>query len=696
MGRIVMVPLSEKGHVTPMLGLARGLRERGHEIVFATHLDMHEAVESQGFGAIAVEADMWPVGWKEHIRNAPAAERDAYHRQVRMRRYMEQLLGEPVAEIAALEPDLVLCDVILWACALGAHRLGLGVGMVNIMFSHRLRPGRPPLTSALSPRVPEVLLAGARWKQSCLALDPALPERIHHLTARCGHDAEQVSFDSTMVPVLSAFPEFVLTPRAYDFPSPPLPGVTHYIPPFDADRVEAVAPEIERFVDPGRVLVFASLGSEAYRYAGAVAVFSSLIEALRERPDWHAVLAVGPELQRRDRLPEPPPNVLLMGYAPQIWALHRASVFVTHGGINGVLESAACSVPMLVVPQRYDQPGNAGRVQYHGLGLHLPPPAAGPEGIGRCLDRLVNEPGFRAAAVRLRSQVERERDGNDATLDAIEHAFRTAPRNPRPSPRAPEATVRGWMFLDPRYLPGGGEHLEAGTSLEDDRPGPLEVGVRGFAISPCIGEALQCARGPLLVRAALSSDIVVQGEYALGRRLDVLWSLDASPALTEFAWWCARQATRESREREPELAQAFEDARDSPELGRPRWVVDLARENSHPGDGTHESAGRWKPPVDARALVEIARENLDHGYGAYESALIWRPPMNAQLTRQAMLASLSMAEVGERAGTREGAARFDGALLRLKAEAAEELKRRVIELAIEKLGSAAPDDELSS
>jgi zeaxanthin glucosyltransferase len=49
--------------------------------------------------------------------------------------------------------------------------------------------------------------------------------------------------------------------------------------------------------------------------------------------------------------------------------LGRASIMITHGGLGGVKEAIFFGVPMIVFPCRWDQPHNAARIVYHGLGV---------------------------------------------------------------------------------------------------------------------------------------------------------------------------------------------------------------------------------------------------------------------------------------------------------------------------------------
>ncbi|MBV6514465.1 MAG: Oleandomycin glycosyltransferase [Planctomycetes bacterium] len=54
-----------------------------------------------------------------------------------------------------------------------------------------------------------------------------------------------------------------------------------------------------------------------------------------------------------------PKNCLAVPYAPQLRLLERASLFITHGGANSVMEALWAGVPMLVSPQCNDQFINA-------------------------------------------------------------------------------------------------------------------------------------------------------------------------------------------------------------------------------------------------------------------------------------------------------------------------------------------------
>ncbi|MGW4826339.1 glycosyltransferase [Amycolatopsis japonica] len=81
--------------------------------------------------------------------------------------------------------------------------------------------------------------------------------------------------------------------------------------------------------------------------------------------DWTMILATG-------RVPVAalgvlPPAVIAHQWIPQSTVLRHADAFLTHGGMNSVLEAIACGVPMLVRPQSAEQRTTARRLEALGV-----------------------------------------------------------------------------------------------------------------------------------------------------------------------------------------------------------------------------------------------------------------------------------------------------------------------------------------
>jgi MGT family glycosyltransferase len=105
------------------------------------------------------------------------------------------------------------------------------------------------------------------------------------------------------------------------------------------------------------VLIYISLGT---LFNGDAGFYRKCLEAFRD-VDCQAILSVGGNVAP-EALGAPPPNVIVRSHVPQIEVLRRATVFITHGGMNSVSESLSCGVPMVLVPQMSEQELVSGRV----------------------------------------------------------------------------------------------------------------------------------------------------------------------------------------------------------------------------------------------------------------------------------------------------------------------------------------------
>jgi MGT family glycosyltransferase len=161
-------------------------------------------------------------------------------------------------------------------------------------------------------------------------------------------------------------PELVLGPKAIDFPDPADMNQRCYAGicvdearkdcSFDASALNLQKP-----------LIYCSLGTHSSHYHYSKRLYECLFEAMEQLKDYHLLLqAEGFERQLYSGAI--PGNVSIFHNVPQLELLKRAKLFITHGGFSSVREGIFYGVPMIVFPGWHDQPGNAARVVYHGLG----------------------------------------------------------------------------------------------------------------------------------------------------------------------------------------------------------------------------------------------------------------------------------------------------------------------------------------
>jgi zeaxanthin glucosyltransferase len=141
-----------------------------------------------------------------------------------------------------------------------------------------------------------------------------------------------------------------------------------------------------------------------------------LVDEFAEDPRFTVILAAG-DARMADAVGPPPSNVHVFLSVPQMRVLREADVMITHGGSSSVKECIAMGVPLLVFPRRADQPGNAARVEYHGLGLKGSMRFDRGPAIRRKVERLLTEPHFQRNLSAMRDRFDRYRGVGVAILE---------------------------------------------------------------------------------------------------------------------------------------------------------------------------------------------------------------------------------------------------------------------------------------
>ena len=99
-----------------------------------------------------------------------------------------------------------------------------------------------------------------------------------------------------------------------------------------------------------------------------------------------------------------PANVRAAEFLPYPQLLPRTSVFVTNGGYGGVQQALVHGCPLVVAGATEDKPEVAARVAWTGAGMNLHTGNPAPQRIQAAVRRVLREPRYRAAAVRLQQE----------------------------------------------------------------------------------------------------------------------------------------------------------------------------------------------------------------------------------------------------------------------------------------------------
>jgi MGT family glycosyltransferase len=393
-----------QGHLNPMLAVADELVRRGEQVLVLAPSTLRDTVVAGG----ARWAPL-PDGTVPDPGRADGAQLGPRH----MLRMIRALRRPPAALLAltgrAEPPSVVVYD--------------------------KMTGWRPDVAGAVAPIafatsmvVNETVAAGVLAAGLGRILDRIAGRPDPRRTARLRRLLERIRAGAVIarLPLLAALrPDPVLTISS--------------IPPAFQPAVSTFGPSV-RFVGPcvghrstdvddpllaavpaeGPPLVLVSLGTTPVNHRPAF--FRACIQAAAGRP-WRLVMAVGDRTDPAGLGPVPP-NVTVTCRMPQLALLERAALFVSHAGMNSVMESLRAGVPLLLYPQQPEQSANARRVAALGAGRILDRTALDATTIRTAVEAALGDAGLRAGAARFGAELAAT-GGVAAAADAMQaHADR--------------------------------------------------------------------------------------------------------------------------------------------------------------------------------------------------------------------------------------------------------------------------------
>lgn len=390
MSRFLFVVPPLVGHINPAVGVAAELTSRGHEPAWAC---ADPGLVRQLAGDAVVFPCAGPVpGTGDGVR--PPEIRGPEALKFLWERFLVPLAEEMApgveAAVQGFRPDVVVADQQALAGSLVAERMGV-----------------PWATSATTSAEFTDVLAGmpkvADW----------LDEVLRSLRGRIGDPS------GTADPRFSPHLVLAFSTRELVGPDAMTGEQFRWVGPSIAPRPAPPGFPWE-WLDPSRSTVLVTLGT-ANTDVGA-RFLTECVSALRVRADRVQAVIVDPggtlEATTADDK-----DLLVVPSVPQLPLLERVDAVVCHAGHNTVCEALWHGVPLVVAPIRDDQPVVAGQVTGAGAGVRVRFGRVPAVKLGAAIDSVLHEPGYRAAAGRIRTAF-RAAGGTGA---AAGHVERIAP-----------------------------------------------------------------------------------------------------------------------------------------------------------------------------------------------------------------------------------------------------------------------------
>lgn len=164
----------------------------------------------------------------------------------------------------------------------------------------------------------------------------------------------------------------------------------------------------------GKPIVYIALGTI---FNNKSDFYLQCIEAFRDS-DRQVVMAVGHNT-KMDDWGDTPDNFIIMASVPQLELLKRAEVFISHGGTNSVHESICMHVPLVIVPQSFDQFMGAIAVERSGAGRYIRSADIRAAELLEAVNEVTVNPTYRDRCIAIHRSFE-EAGGAER---AVEHIF---------------------------------------------------------------------------------------------------------------------------------------------------------------------------------------------------------------------------------------------------------------------------------
>lgn len=370
--RILVTAGPGYGHLHPLVPLARALSDAGHDVAVAIAPELRPRAEAAGFLAFDAGLDFGPA-WARLRERHPDQVYNTLEPSEILAWYLPHLFAEILAPamLADLEPlvlsrrpDLILHDCWELAAPIAAASAGI-----------------PSVSHTLGPRFGHELVALAAaavaplWRRRGLEPDPAAGLYRHLCLDISPPSLQPGGIPSRRDPVRPLRP----------MPQPPVAG-------------ELLPGWIERRRDVP--LLYMTLGTNTN---SDHSMFRSVIEALSSE-DLDLLVTVG-HGQDPAGLRSLAANVHIENYVPQSLLLPRCAAVICHGGAGTTLNALSLGLPLFLLPQGADQYVISDLVVAAGAGRMLVPAEVNPQSVRAGVRALLDEPGCRAAALRLAREI---------------------------------------------------------------------------------------------------------------------------------------------------------------------------------------------------------------------------------------------------------------------------------------------------
>ena len=350
------------GHLNPLSALGRELQNRGHRVTILQVSDLESKIRSEGL-------EFYPVGQAIYQPGSLAAsfkqltqysEIAALRYSVDFCRHMTEIICQDApAVIEAIGIEALLVDQLEPVGQSVAQFLELPFVCISSGQTIHRRSDVPPFFTPWN-------YSNASWARLRNAVAyQILDQSCQPILRVINHYRRQWKLP-TYRRIYESIADLHISqqPAAFEFPIAALSDRFHYTGPFRNSSPRLTSFPFEQLT--GQPLIYASLGSVQNTKQE---IFQCIADACQGL-DVQLVITHGGGMSAA-AIRSLPGSPLVVEYAPQLDVLAKASLTITHGGMNTVLDSLSQGVPLVAIPITFEQPGTGARIRWTETGKVL-------------------------------------------------------------------------------------------------------------------------------------------------------------------------------------------------------------------------------------------------------------------------------------------------------------------------------------
>ncbi|MEG5031836.1 glycosyltransferase [Microcoleus sp. AT3-D2] len=405
------------GHLNPMTTLGNELLRRGHRVTLFNFLDAKTTTLASGLEFQPLAENEFPAGSMTEGLGQLGKLSGLTAFRYTIKAFTEisaALLTEAPTAIQKAGVEALLVDQVSFEGGTIAEFLNLPFVTVCSALMVNRDPNIPPFCTPwqYNPTLANRLRNQVSYQLLNLAIKP-----IRDVIAQY-REQWKLPLYSNPNDGYSKLAQISQQPAEFEFPRQNLPPSFHFTGPYHNPATRKPVPfPFEQLT--GKPLIYASMGTVQNRLLDVFQTIASACEGL----DAQLVISLGGGATP-ESLPSLPGNPIVVGYAPQLELLQKATLTITHAGMNTTLESLSNGVPMVAIPVANDQPGVAARIAYTGVGEVVSLKELSVTKVRSAIVKVLTQESYKQRAIDLQEAIGRS-GGVKRAADIIEQAVLT-------------------------------------------------------------------------------------------------------------------------------------------------------------------------------------------------------------------------------------------------------------------------------